>query len=198
MIPRLFIPVLSMVISGCSEHSPSEANSAEIRSAVERDKGRRHQVYRSVEDFAREQASGYFEHGGGHVKPRYFSAVADLNADGNDEILVYFVSPGHCGSGGCRLYILEPQRNRLRLLSEITISRPPIIVMPNTHHGWRSIAVRVAGGGETGHFSELVFDGRGYSTNPTIPPSRRLTHTRPVGDVAISDDDTPVIVPPPR
>ena len=116
---------------------------------------------------------------------RYVAAFRDLNSDGIQEAIVYLIGSEWCGSGGCNTLILTRDDGPWRIVANIAITRPPIRVLTNTSHGWRSIAVWVQGGGiQPGYEAELRFDGKSYPRNPSVPPALRLNGT-PAGEVVI-------------
>jgi len=116
---------------------------------------------------------------------QYFSAFVDLNGDGTPEAIVYLTGQSWCGSGGCRTLILARNRSSWRVVTHITITRPPIRVLSNASNGWRNISVWVQGGGiQPGYEAELRFDGKTYPSNPSVPPARRLTG-KAIGEVVI-------------
>ena len=129
-----------------------------------------------------------------HHLTRYSVALVDLNGDNRPEALIYAMStsPGGqqsdlCGSGGCDLYVLSLTATGYRQISDISITRPPIRILPTTTHGWRDLGVTVAGGGVTkGYEARLRFDGRSYPTNPTVSPAGRSKTT--IGKVLIAND----------
>jgi len=117
---------------------------------------------------------------------RYCDASIDLNADGVSEIIVYVTGQGWCGSGGCVTLVLAQADSAYRVVTKLTITRPPIRVLTESANGWRNIGVWVQGGGiQPGYEAELRFDGRTYPSNPSVPPARRLT-TKAPGKVVIS------------
>jgi hypothetical protein len=109
----------------------------------------------------------------GHVLTRSRIAQADLNGDGRPEALIYGMDTAGggdadlCGTGGCNLYILSPTESGYRLMTKMTVTRPPVRVLPATTHGWHDLGVLVAGGGIESRQARLRFDGTGY---PSIPP----------------------------
>jgi hypothetical protein len=111
---------------------------------------------------------------------RYAAVFADLNGDGAPEAIVYLVSQGYCGSGGCTTFVLSRDGNSWRIASRILVTHPAIRILEEVSHGWHSLAVFVAGGGIIeGYKAQLDFDGSGYPLNPTVPPARRLTAEAP-------------------
>jgi len=115
----------------------------------------------------------------------YKRASADLNRDGRPEVFIYVTESGRCGSGGCSLLILSPQKKGYRIVLRSTITQLPIRVLDTSSHGWRDVGVFVAGGGIRPGPVRLRFDGRRYPSNPTIPPAVRLK--RASGRVLIRD-----------
>ena len=119
---------------------------------------------------------------------RYVAAFRDLNSDGTPEAIVYFIGKDWCGSGGCPTLILTRDAGSWRIVTKITITRPPIRVLTNTAHGWRSIGVWVRGAGiQQGYEAELCFNGKSYPRNPSVPPARRL-EGKPAGEVVIASE----------
>jgi len=125
---------------------------------------------------------------------RYSRAFIDLNGDGIQEVIVYVTSEGLCGTGGCVTLILAPKESSYRVVTRITITRPPIRVLTDSSNGWRNIGVWVVGGSiEPGYEAELRFDGKTYPSNPSVPPARRLT-TKVSGETVVSpsEEGTPL------
>lgn len=116
-----------------------------------------------------------------HHLTRYSVALSDLNGDKQSEALVYAMATTGgdgqadlCGSGGCNLYVLSLTATGYRLVTSISLTRPPVRVLPGMTHGWHDLGVRVAGGGITaGYEARLRFDGRRYPANPTVSPATR-------------------------
>jgi hypothetical protein len=117
---------------------------------------------------------------------RFISAFRDLNGDGTSEAIVYLISKDWCGSGGCNTIVLMQDGGSWKIVTSITITRPPIRVLNGRSHGWLNLGVWVQGGGiNPGYEAELRFDGKTYPSNPAISPARPLAGGR-VGDVVIS------------
>jgi hypothetical protein len=116
---------------------------------------------------------------------RYFARQVDLNGDGRTEHIVHVAGPMVCGTGGCDTLVLAQEDGGLRLVSRISITRPPIVVASTTTRGWRDLVVRMSGGGIIpGHDARLRFDARTYPVNPTVPPVEPLMAPAS-GEVAI-------------
>ena len=117
-------------------------------------------------------------------RTQYVAAFQDLNGDGTPEAIVYLMG-NWCGSGGCTTLILTQEGSAWRIVTKITITRPPIRVLANISHGWHSIAIWVQGGGiQPGYEAELLFNGKTYPRNPSVPPARRLEE-KLAGEVVI-------------
>lgn len=97
------------------------------------------------------------------------TAFVDLNGDNTKEVIAYVHGDNACGSGGCDLLILNKNNKEYELLTELTISWPPIRVLDSKTNGWRDIAVWVQGGGiQPGYEARLRFDGKSYPSNPSL------------------------------
>ena len=100
------------------------------------------------------------------------AAAADLNGNGSPEIIVYADGPRRCGGGGCTLFILTPDAQTYRIVTRLTVTRPPIRVLETATRGLRDLGVGVGGGGiGPPHEVRLRFDGRSYPSNPTVAPA---------------------------
>jgi hypothetical protein len=118
---------------------------------------------------------------------RYVPAFVDLNDDGVKEVIVHVMCQSLCGTGGCPTLVLVPVQSSFRIVSRITITRPPIRVLERKSNGWHDFTVWVEGGGiQPGYEADLPFDGESYATNPTVPPAHRLS-PKTAGRVVISD-----------
>lgn len=107
---------------------------------------------------------------------QYRAAAADLNDDGTPEVLAYAEGAEHCGSGGCDLYVLSRSPRGWRLVSRMSVTRPPIRLLRSKHHGWHDLGVHVAGGGILpGHDVQLRFNGTRYPGNPSLLAPRPAT-----------------------
>lgn len=105
---------------------------------------------------------------------RYAYGTVDLNGDGSDEVLAWVAGPMVCGSGGCGLYVLTPEGDGWRVVTETSVTQTPIGVLSTSTNGWRDLAVSVGGGGMPAGWMKLAFDGTSYPTNPTVAPAEPL------------------------
>lgn len=100
---------------------------------------------------------------------RYRAAAVDLNGDGASEVLAYTEGPEHCGSGGCDLYVLARRSHGWRIVTQTSVTRPPIRLLSTRTKGWHDLGVHVAGGGILpGYDVRLRFNGRRYPGNPSL------------------------------
>jgi hypothetical protein len=105
----------------------------------------------------------------------YFARSVDLSGHGPKEAIVYLTGNGWCGSGGCTVLILATNKSSYRIVTKITITRPPIVLLDTKSRGWRDIGVFVEGGGvEKGYTARLRFDGHSYPNNPSVPPAKPI------------------------
>ena len=116
-----------------------------------------------------------------HHLARYTVALSDLNGDGRLEALIYAMATTGggdadlCGSGGCKLYVLSLTSTGYRSVTNISISRPPIRVLPMTTNGWHDLGVLVSGGGIIpGYEARLRFNGQKYPSNPSTALATHL------------------------
>lgn len=123
---------------------------------------------------------------------RYSAVFVDLSGEGKHEAIVYITGREWCGSGGCTMLILAHIGSSFRVVTKVTITRPPIRVLAGVSHGWRNLGVRIQGGGvEGGYEAELRFDGKTYPRNPSIPPARP-SNGKDEGEIVVPADGTPV------
>lgn len=141
--------------------------SATAQSAAPRDPVPPRELKEFLQDFAREFANDRSK------DTRYSFAVVDLSARNSAEVIVYLDGRAWCGSGGCELLVLSPKGSSFKVLSKITMSRPPIRVLETRTKGWRDLSVWVQGGGiQPGYQAKLPFDGSRYAENPSVPPAQ--------------------------
>ena len=121
---------------------------------------------------------------------RYAVVYVDLNDDGAQEAIVYLISAGWCGSGGCSCLILEPEGSSFRIITRTTITQLPIRVLTQKTNGWHDLAVGVGGGGiRSGYEARLKFNGKKYPSNPSVPPAQKLQKPAE-GKTVISENTT--------
>ncbi len=101
----------------------------------------------------------------------YRSGEADLDGDGNPELLAYIGGPSMCGSGGCNLVALQRTGQGLDVLGDISVAQLPVGVFETSTSGWRDLAVSVSGGGIEGGVAKVPFGEDQYASNPTVAPA---------------------------
>lgn len=103
----------------------------------------------------------------------------DLNADGNMEIFVRFMSPYFCGSGGCTFLLLDAYGE---VITKFTVTRAPIFVESSKVNGWSVLLVK-----DAGVFKELTFENGSYPSNPSVLP--KAPYDAPSGHAQVMFDD---------
>lgn len=105
---------------------------------------------------------------------RLFVTSVPLADPGDSEILVLVRGPKSCGSGGCTLYVLRPQRRTYRAISEISPVQLPVRVHQGSHLGHPDIGVEVCPGGLAGCYQVVLpFNGTSYD-DPWGKHARRV------------------------
>jgi hypothetical protein len=95
-------------------------------------------------------------------------AFVDLDGDGRDDLLMLLDDPNWCGSGGCTLLVFRNQPDGFALVTETSVTRPPIAVSNQRHSGWHDLLVNVGGGGLESGTVALQHDGTGYPPDPSV------------------------------
>ncbi|MBW4513740.1 MAG: hypothetical protein KME11_00775 [Timaviella obliquedivisa GSE-PSE-MK23-08B] len=101
---------------------------------------------------------------------RYYYDRIDLNGDGKPEALVYLSGFYTCGTGGCKMLVLEQSGQRYQVVSKMTLVNAPVIVSSERSAGWNDLVLEVAGGGTVKHYAQMKFDGSTYPVNPSTAP----------------------------
>ncbi|MGF1702857.1 hypothetical protein L4D09_21445 [Photobacterium makurazakiensis] len=111
----------------------------------------------------------------------YQQGKADLNGDGQHEAFVLMQDRYFCGSGGCTAYIFDGDGN---VLSQMSVTKMPILVADTEQNGWRDIIVW-----SNGAYRQLMHDGNAYPSNPSVQPvfERESEQRRAMGKVMASE-----------
>jgi len=102
--------------------------------------------------------------------PTYKYVLVDLNEDSTPDAVVLVTDPYYCGSGGCSMLILRGTKGAFKLLSSSTITREPILVLPEKRYGWHTLSVWCSGGGISLGQVLMRFNGSRYPLNPSMQP----------------------------
>src|SRR5260370_35322429 len=78
---------------------------------------------------------------------RYAVAFPDLDGDGKPEAIVYLVSRDSCGTGGCDTVILSYVGESWKVITKVSITRPPTRMLKSKPNSCTHIGVCVTGGG---------------------------------------------------
>lgn len=105
--------------------------------------------------------------------PTYKHAFADLNDDGLDDAVVLITDNQYCGSGGCSFVIFQGVSGGFKVVSSSTITREPILLLPEKKKGWHTLSVFVAGGGTKSGQVMMRFNGKSYPGNPSMQPKAK-------------------------
>ncbi len=134
----------------------------------------------------------YVENAGGDpTNTKYVAAYVSLSGAPQNEVIVYLTGSFWCGTGGCTMLVLAPEKDHFILVSTTTISRTPIRVLNSAHNGWHDIGVWVEGGGiSPGFEAQLTFNGTTYPGNPS---GQQPTKNAP-GTTAIADESKAVLL----
>jgi len=100
--------------------------------------------------------------------PEHREAFVDLDGDGREDLLMLLDDPNWCGSGGCTLLVFRNQPDGFELVTETSVTRPPIAVSNQRHAGWHDLLVNVGGGGLESGTVALQYDGTGYPPDPSV------------------------------
>jgi len=129
------------------------------------------------------------EMGGADIGPTKAAiAFFDLNADGNEEAIVYVVGSMWCGSGGCNALVLTPSGDGFEVVMDASVTRTPIGVLDTATNGWRDLFVSIAGGGIAAGTVAMKFDGNSYPDNPTVAPAVPVDASG--GNMLFTEDET--------
>lgn len=107
---------------------------------------------------------------GADARAKVATAETDLNGDGHPEILAYVYGPGLCGSGGCKLMVLQREESDWRLVMDSSVTQLPVRLLESRSHGWHDLSVGISGGGAPARQARMQFDGKRYPSNPTMQP----------------------------
>lgn len=165
---KFFLLIVFLVFSGNSVYSQKFSTPA-ITKKVEYSKTRDEQIEKALRLWRGNDDSD---------KIRYHYNKVDLNGDGKLDAIVFVSGNSLCGTGGCNMLIFKNLGARFQLITEMSVSHPPLIVLSIRNKGWNDLAMFVSGGGIKTYCAILKFNGKSYPENPTdepaIPRTRRI------------------------
>ncbi|AJR03758.1 hypothetical protein [Siansivirga zeaxanthinifaciens] len=103
----------------------------------------------------------------------------DLNNDGQKEVIINFMTPYFCGSGGCSMVLLSSD---LKPITKFTVTRTPLYAENAMKNGWKVILTR-----SQGELKELVYNGSTYPSNPSMV--KKAPYDAPSGEAEIMFDE---------
>jgi hypothetical protein len=103
----------------------------------------------------------------------YKHAFVDLNDDGIDDAVVLITDNEYCGSGGCFFLVFRGIAGGFKHVSSSTITRAPILLLPEKKKGWHTLSVLIAGGGVEPGQVIMRFNGKKYPGNPSLQPKAK-------------------------
>lgn len=122
---------------------------------------------KAIKEWAKETTAPTFKH-----------AFADLNDDGRDDAVVLITDNQYCGSGGCSFVVFRGAGDGFQKLSSSTITRAPILLLPEKKNGWHTLSVFVAGGGAKSGQVLMRFNGTKYPSNPSTQPKAKKNNLK--------------------
>ena len=184
----LVVSTLVVLTVGCAADSSQEvAEESEVPEIVTKDEVTPEKdpaIETAILETAPDYTNAMLEAGGGQ-KARYLYARADLNDDGQDEVIVYMLGSMFCGTGGCNLLILTRSEDGYQVVNDFPTSRVPLVATRESSHDWQDLVREVSGGGVPTEYVRHTFDGNRY-----VEVERLSASEAPAGEAYLSDDFT--------
>jgi hypothetical protein len=102
----------------------------------------------------------------GSETPVHVFALTNLDNDGVPDAVVLLTDRAYCGSGGCTVEVYRGTPLGFTFVCGSTLSSKPILVSPESSHGWKTLIVASKRSGSV----LMSFDGRRYPLNPSMQP----------------------------
>lgn len=90
----------------------------------------------------------------------------DLNGDSTNEIFAGLTGPYFCGTGGCTIYLFNPDGT---VLTRFTVADYPIVISDSKTMEFKDLIIQ-----SNGQNYLLKFDGNKYPSNPSLAPVLEL------------------------
>jgi hypothetical protein len=108
----------------------------------------------------------YLAEQGDNSRPDVRTFSFDLDDDRRSDAIVLLTGTDWCGSGGCNMLIFKGTETGFSFVSESTITKEPVAVLPEVKYGWHTLIVMSGGVGNV----LMQFNGRKYPFNPSVQP----------------------------
>ncbi len=178
---------LSLAVSACSnlakETEQKEPLMPTKTTAISKEKGADEALSLKIADYLKTK---YLDEADLRViskeQRRFQFSTIDLNGDGVDEIFVYLNSTYFCGSGGCNFLVMD---NNLKLITEFTVTRPPILVSKESENNWKKLYLLSDG------YREMTYSiqNKSYPTNPSLENKVNSNAINQEGTVKLFDSE---------
>lgn len=151
-----------LLLLACNSIYSQKDSSLTSTKKIEYSKSRDKQIEKALQRWAEDDNSNDI---------RYHYNKVDLNGDGKLDAIVFASGNFVCGSGGCVMLIFKNINEEFKLITEMSVSRPPLIVLSTLTKGWKDLAMFISGGGAKPFWAVLKFNGHSYPENPTVAPA---------------------------
>ncbi len=119
----------------------------------------------------------------------YSAAQVRLGPDNKPLVLVYVLSRGWCGSGGCHLSLYEDTGQSFRqVVDGFTVSKPVIALLQTRTNGWRDLSIGVHEGADGVFPGRLSYSGGSYNSMDEKEYEANKHKGLPSGAVILFDD----------
>ncbi len=118
---------------------------------------------------------------------RYVYNRADLNGDGNPEVLTYLEQSSFCEGQRCPLLVFSPQSSGYRLLTRLSRVAPPVIVNDSKTWGWQDLVITEVETSGKSRYRRLRYTGKQYPQS--LSAAEDLSPNRVSGTAFLSDRD---------
>lgn len=90
-------------------------------------------------------------------------AAADLNDDGQEEILAVVKGPYTSGSGGSSALLMQKTNGMLQVKQDFTLVNTPVMMTDAEQYGYHNLVFPYYGGGQSFVWSQVTYNGKNYA-----------------------------------